>query len=95
MIKHIVMWNLVGDKQDAAEFLMKTFAQMPAQIPEVIDMQCGPALASQYTNRDFALITTHHSAQDLYAYQQCEAHKAITALVKPYLSDRVCVDFEL
>lgn len=94
MITHLVLWNIQGDKDEAVRVLGERFASMPAQIPQILTLKCGPGLVSEATNRQYALVTTHASEDDLNAYQEHPYHQRIKTEVAPYLTDRACADFE-
>jgi hypothetical protein len=95
VVKHIVAWNVKGDREQACMFLRERFESMKNEIPQILSIETGINNPSEFANRDFVLITTHHSFDDLYGYQDHEYHQQIKRDVSPYLQDRACIDFEV
>ena len=92
MYSHIVVWNIKEPKEKSIEFLSELLLSMKEKIPQIVDVQVGANIDSQFTNRDFVLMTTHNSKEDIYNYQNHPYHLEVKEKVSPYLSERVCID---
>ena len=92
MYSHIVVWNIKEPKEETIQFLSKLLGSMKEKIPQIVDVQLGGNIDSEFTNRDFILITTHHSKEDSYSYQNHPYHLEVKEKVSPYLSERACID---
>ena len=97
MIRHIVSWNFNEEvsnekKKIIALELKQKFADLENMIDGLsyIDLEINLLPSS---NKDIALNTLFTDIESLNNYQDHPAHKAIGEFFKPYLSNRVCIDF--
>ena len=93
MIKHVVMWKFLPDKEkEVNEFLdglRSLFGVIPQIKSQEIGVNCFP---DQY---DAVLISSFDSFADLQAYKTDPRHVKVSALCKSIRSSRAAVDFEV
>jgi len=99
MIRHVVSWKLtaVDDAQrelDAAA-IIEGLESLPALIPEILALEVGRNVAPYADNWDLTLIADYESLDALEAYQVHPEHQRVVAIVKPRVSARSNVDFEV
>jgi len=99
MIRHVVSWKLtaVDDAQrelDAAA-IIEGLESLPALIPEILALEVGRNVAPYADNWDLTLIADYESLDALEAYQVHPEHQRVVAIVKPRVSARSNVDFEI
>lgn len=91
MITHVVLLGLT-DAADCPEALDRLRA-LPAQIPELLTLRCGQALAeSTGGGPTLTLITEHNDQAGLDAYQNHPIHQEFLAWIRPRLTTRSVVD---
>lgn len=92
MITHVVLLGLT-DADDCPEALDRLRA-LPAQIPELLTLRCGQALASSAATGglNLVLITEHANEAGLAGYQDHPVHKEFLEWIQPRLATRAAVD---
>jgi hypothetical protein len=90
MIRHVVAWKLAAEDEEsrvaAAAAIQAALAPLPAIIPEIKSFSIGSNVAYADKNWDICLVET---------YQVHPEHLAAVEVVKPLVSERASVDFEL
>ena len=97
MIRHIVMWRLADtpDKAEKAAAIKEGLEALKDKIPEIADIEVGININDSDTVSDVVLVSTFNTHDDLAAYIQHPAHKAVgTSAVKPNVVERRVVDYE-
>ena len=94
MVRHIVMWNLKGDKEKNGKTVVDKFMSMQGKIKEIQSIEVKLGFKSPYSSHDIVLITSHASKEDYLHYQEHPYHKEIKEFVPPYLYNRACLDME-
>lgn len=94
MVRHIVMWNLKGDKEESGKIITDKFMSMRGKIKEIQDIEVKVGFKSPYSSHDIILITSHASKEDYLNYQKHPFHKEVKEFVPPYLCNRACLDVE-
>lgn len=94
MVKHVVMWTLLGDKISSGQKVKTKFESMSDQISEILSLEVGFNF-NPTSGHDLILITTHKDKDALIRYIQHPYHQQVVAFVPEFLTNRVCVDFEL
>ena len=97
MIRHIVMWRLADtpDKAEKAAAIKEGLEALKDKIPEIVDIAVGINISDNDMNSDVVLVSAFNTHDDLAAYIQHPAHKAVgTSAVKPNVVERRVVDYE-
>lgn len=99
MIRHIVMWNLGCEPEDRQAVSLKIkegLEGLKGKIGELIDIKVVENLNLEDRDRkDLALIVDLASMEDLALYAGHEEHLRVLGQIKPYLRERVVIDFEI
>lgn len=99
-IRHVVTWTLsasdTATKRDHATGIATRLQQFATDHPDVVqNLQLGTNIAYPESNADLVLIADFADLAALEAYQVHPDHQAIVEYVKPRVSGRAAVDFEL
>lgn len=99
MVHHIVMWKFKPEidesqkpqlKKDMAKNLKELVGKVPGLLS--VDFVEQPMASSTH---DIALVTTLEKAEDVAVYGSHPEHvKVADTYVRPYVMDRVCLDYE-
>ena len=93
MIKHVVMWKFLPDKEKEVNEFLDGLRSLYGVIPQIkaqeIGVNCVP------DNYDAVLISSFDSLADLEAYKSDPRHRKVSALCKSIRASRVAVDFEV
>jgi Stress responsive A/B Barrel Domain len=102
MIKHVVVLRFLPDAdQRAIDRYTRALAQLPEQIPGILDFQygadIGKAQGPQFAhNWDFTVSATFESLADYAVYSNHPAHLALVAdYLGGLMQDRAGVQYEL
>ena len=93
MITHIVLMKF-ADKANVGE-AKKRLEALPEGIPQIKTLTVGLDVVGSEVSQDLALITTHDSLEDLKAYQSHPVHLEFGGWLRPLLTSRVAVDYEV
>lgn len=100
MVKHIVAWKLrdvlLEDEAKSAKLTIKEgFESLRGQIPGATNLRVHIDAIAESSNADILLYSTFASKEALHA---CLVNPLLLAVentkVHPYVSKRVCIDFE-
>jgi len=98
MIKHIVMWNLLGDnaeeKQRNAQRLKSAFEGLGARIPGLLRLEIGLDVSRVDYACDVVLYSEFESRQALDAYADHPEHLRVRRELEGLRITRHQVDFE-
>jgi hypothetical protein len=99
MIRHVVSWKLAAtdDAQrelDAAA-IIEALESLPPLIPSIRAFRVGRNVAPYDDNWDLTLIADYDSLEGLEEYQVHPEHLRAVGVVKPRVSARSNVDFEV
>ncbi|MGE0350090.1 Dabb family protein [Hydrogenophaga sp.] len=98
MIKHIVMWNLLGDnaeeKQRNAQRLKAAFEGLGARIPGLLRLEIGLDVSRVDYACDVVLYSEFESRQALEAYADHPEHLRVRRELEGLRITRHQVDFE-
>lgn len=97
-VYHIVMWNFKPEVEEAER--MERKAAMAEQLGALVGKVPG-LLTVQFVDHpvpssthDIALVTTFEKVEDIACYANHPEHVAVAdTYVRPYVCDRVCLDF--
>lgn len=99
MVKHVILWKLKEELSDSEKEsvkieIKKGLESLAGQIPGLISIKVNitPLPSS---NADLMLDSTFESYDALKGYSIHPAHVAVAnTLVRPYTSQRTCLDYE-
>lgn len=100
MIIHLVFFKMLPEAAGAtggenAVKLVKMLAELPASIPELIELEAGTDFSRSDASYDVGLLTKFKSAEDLETYRIHPAHQKVVEFVKSTTSARAVTDFEV
>ena len=98
MITHLVFFNLEAEAQgrtaeENIRMLQERLNALPARIPALQSLSCGPVLSSTPASFDFGLWTTFEDADALETYRVHPAHQEVVAFIKEVTTTRAVVDY--
>ena len=91
MVKHVVMWNI---EKENIKAVREKFESMTDKIPQILKVETGVNIDSEFTNKNLILITYHNSIDEVYDYQNHPYHQEVKEFVAHFLSNRACLDFK-
>ena len=99
MVHHIVMWNFKAEvkEEEKAAIAAKMEAELKGLVGQVpglltVDFVSSPIPSSTH---DIALITTLEKAEDVAVYGAHPEHvKVADTFVRPFVTERACLDYE-
>lgn len=98
MVHHIVMWKfreeIPEEKKPELKMAMKEhLTALVGQVPGLLSLEFVDAPFSSSTH-DIALVSTLETEEDIAVYGQHPAHVAAAdTYVRPYVTERACLDF--
>lgn len=96
MIKHIVMWTFKDDVVEADKLEMKRQLEaLKGVVPTLIDIEIGLDVVGGDASKDMVLYSEFASMDDLKAYATHPEHLNVVDFVKPLVSERHVVDYEV
>lgn len=100
MVKHIIVWTL-NEMSDAEKKSVKAEIKaglegLKSKIPGIVEIKVITEGRLASSNADLMLDSTFESADALNAYTVHQEHVAVaTTKVRPFVSNRACLDFEI
>lgn len=100
MVKHIIIWTLKSELQDAEKAERKALIKaglesLKGKIDGLCDIKVITDLLPSSTG-DLMLDSTFRSPEALKGYSKHPEHvKVADSTVRPYTAERKCVDFEI
>jgi quinol monooxygenase YgiN len=100
MIKHLVFWKLHDfaegrDKAANAQLMKERLEALAGRIPGLLKIEVGFNIVPGDTNSDVALYSELANRAALEAYQAHPDHQAVIPLIRPLISERRLVDYEV
>lgn len=96
MIKHIVMWKFKDEVSEADKLEMKRQLEaLKGVVPTLIDIEIGLDVVGSDASKDMVLYSEFNSLDDLKAYAGHPEHLKVVEFVKPLVSERAVVDYEV
>lgn len=100
MIKHVILWQLKdelssGDKKKVSQDIKESLEALVGKVPGLTEVTVNihPLATS---NADVMLDSTVESEEALKNYQNHPDHVAAAdTYVRPYIKNRVCMDYEI
>lgn len=98
-IRHVVMWQLDGETQEArhakAVQLAAALTELQYLVPGIQMLTAGANALEVDGNWDLVLVTDLTDEAALQTYQNHPDHLAVAAKIKAAANKRACVDIEL
>ncbi len=98
MIKHIILWRLRPDVDvetlaQKIAFCRDGFAALPRKIPGLISIKLYTSPLPSSTC-DLMLDSVFEDEAALHLYKNHPEHLAVASVIRPLVSERVCMDCE-
>jgi len=100
MVKHIILWKLRDDLSEAEKTTIKSGIKaglegLQGKVPGLVEIHVVVDGRLASSNADVMLDSTFESAEALKGYSVHPAHVAVAdTKVRPYTSQRTCLDYE-
>ncbi len=100
MVKHIILWSLKDEFNDAEKEAIKAKAKealegLVGQVPGLLDLQLQ-TVCLESSNVDMMLDSTLESAEALKAYAVHPQHVQVAdKFIRPFTASRHCIDYEM
>ncbi len=99
MVKHVICWKLRTDHDEAevrakVEFCKTAFSRLPSVIPGLVSMKLYTEPMTSSTC-DLMLDAIFEDEASYIAYKTNPDHLAVASVIRPLVSDRVCMDCEV
>ena len=96
MIKHVVMWKFKDEVSEADKLEMKRqLESLKGVVPTLVDIEVGLNFSDCPPAQDMVLYSVFQTLEDLRAYAAHPEHVKVVEFVKPLVSARAVVDFEV
>jgi hypothetical protein len=99
MIRHVVMWKVVGEtaaeKQTAVEAIAGALEPLAHVIPGIASLKVFANVPADAQNYDAVLVGDYDSLEALEGYLVHPAHVAAVVIVRANSTARAAIDFEL
>ncbi len=98
MVKHVILWRLRTDHDEAdmrrkIDFCAEAFSRLPSVIPGLISIKLyKDPLAS--STCDLMLDAVFEDEAAYIAYKTAPEHLAVASVIRPLVSERICMDCE-
>lgn len=98
MVHHIVMWRFKPEvkeeeKPELKAAMRENLNSLVGKVPGLLTMEFVDAPFASSTH-DIALVSTLEKAEDIEVYGNHPAHVAVAdTYVRPYVTERVCLDY--
>ncbi len=99
MVHHIVMWKFRPEieeekKPELIKAMKENLTSLVGKVPGLLTVDFVEEPLSSSTH-DIALVTTLEKASDIPAYGNHPEHVRVAdTYVRPYVTDRACLDYE-
>ncbi len=94
MIKHIVMWRLKDNEQNAPA-LKAMLEGLKEKIPQIREIEAGVNFNPSDASADVVLYSAFDDTDALAAYQKHPDHVKVAEFLKEIATDRKVVDYEV
>ena len=95
MIYHNVWFKLVNEGSHAdREQVENGLKALPALIPEIVELSCGPDFSGRSRGFELGLLVTFETREDGQIYDKHPDHQAFIAANKHLWSEVMALDFE-
>lgn len=100
MVKHMILWKIDDkfsneEKQKIVDDAKRELENLKGKVPGLLEIKVQTEKLPS-SNADMMLDTTLESTEALNAYQVHPDHVAVAnAFVRPFTSERLCLDFKI
>ncbi len=99
MVKHVILWRLRTDHDEAevrakVDFCAAAFGRLPSIIPGLVSMKLYTDPMTSSTC-DLMLDAVFEDEASYIAYKSNQDHLAVASVIRPLVSERVCMDCEI
>lgn len=100
MVKHIILWKIdekfsIEEKKKIMTDAKRELEALKGKVPGLLDIKLQTEKLPS-SNADMMLDSTLESEEALKEYQVHPEHVAVAnGFVRPYTSERLCLDFEI
>ena len=100
MVIHLVFFNMLPEAEGStgpenAGRLVELLRGLPAQIPEIVELEAGPDFSRSPASYDVGLLTKFRTRADLETYRVHPAHQEVVEFVRKTTAARAVTDFEV
>jgi hypothetical protein len=98
MIIHLVFFKMLPEADGAsgeenARTLVRMLQELPARIPELVELRAGGDFSGTPASWDVGLLTRFATEADLETYRVHPAHMQVVGFVQRTTAERAVVDF--
>ena len=97
MVRHIILWKLkpeLEDKEKVMQNAKRALESLAGVVPGLLKVRVQTEKLPS-SSADMMLYTEFEDASSLAAYQKHPAHvAAASTYVRPFVAERVCIDYE-
>lgn len=99
MVKHVILWRLRTDHDEAEtrlkiDFCKEAFSRLPSVIPGLQSMKLYTDPLTTSTC-DLMLDAVFEDEASYIAYKTAPEHLAVASVIRPLVSERICMDCEI
>jgi hypothetical protein len=97
MIRHIVLLHFAaGTTADQVKFIATGIRSLPATIPELVSVSCGPDAGLATGNAAFAIVADFADEAGYLTYAAHPAHlEVIRDLIRPVVTQRTAMQYRM
>jgi heme-degrading monooxygenase HmoA len=95
MIKHVVLWRLKSNNDQAFETVRAALQAQAGRIPGMLRVEVGRNFSSHRRSVDFSVCCEFESREALAAYHKHPLHKETRMIVDPLVTDHWIVDYDV
>lgn len=95
MIKHVVLWRLKTNNDQAFETVRAALQAQAGRIPGMLRIEIGRNFTSHRRTVDICLVCDFESREALTAYHKHPLHAETRMIVDPLVTDHWIVDYEI
>jgi hypothetical protein len=100
MITHLVFFKMTEEAEGAsaaenADTLIKQLRELPAKIPQLVDLEAGRDFSGTPASYDVGLVTRFKTREDLETYRIHPEHQKVVDFVQKTTSARAVVDYSI
>lgn len=101
MVKHVILWTLrpelsLEEKDKIKSDIKRELESLKGQIPGIVEITVSIGNRLESSNSDLMLDSLFESREALKGYAVHPAHVRVAdTYVRPYTSQRTCLDFEI
>lgn len=96
MVKHVVMWKFKEAASAEDRLAMKRKLEaLQGVVPSLLRIEVGLDQSDKAASMDMLLYSEFQTFEDLTAYAEHPQHLKVVEFVKPLVSERAVVDYEV